>query len=156
MTCALPRRPAAVALVVAAIAMPSLIMARAAPAQAATTGTGYYWKWTDGSRAAHRILAERSYGSASSLPRLLITSAPAAPGRAVVLEFARGASWETESTGRIGSDGTATLRVNPLCAAHAWCDQTIRYRLRVDGQTAGFAVEYQRRPEAADGNAFAD
>lgn len=122
-------------------------------AQAADTG--YYWKWTDGSRSDHRVFSEADFRATSALPGLLVTSRPAAPGTAVRLEFRQGGSWTTESTGRIGSDGTVRLAVNPLCEAQHWCDETLDYRLRAGGQTASFSVDYRAVQAPTSGNPFA-
>lgn len=116
-------------------------------------GSSYYWKWSDGSKATSRSFSETTFDSPRALPRLVVTSTPPAPGRLVRLEFQHAGAWRIESTAQTNASGIATLAVNPLCESRRWCDETIRYRLRIDGQTAPLTVAYRALPQV-DANAF--
>ena len=116
-------------------------------------GSDYYWKWDDGSKATTRSFAEAAFDSPKALPRLVVTSTPPAAGKLVRLEFQHGGTWRIETTAQTGANGVATLAVNPLCESGHWCDEAIRYRLRIDGQTAPLTVTYRALPHV-DANAF--
>lgn len=123
----------------------------AAPALA--DESSYYWKWSDGSKATSRSFSETTFDSPKALPRLVVTSTPPAAGMLVRLEFQQAGAWRVESTAQTNANGIAALIVNPLCESRRWCDETIRYRLRIDGQTAPLTVTYRALLQA-DANAF--
>lgn len=119
----------------------ALIASSATPVQA---DQGYYWRWSDGSEQGARTFDQDIYGSPSSLPRLLVTAAPASPRRTVTVQFRYSGGWVTESSARTGADGVARIALNPLCEADRWCDETLQYRLVVAGQTASLTITYRR------------
>lgn len=146
------RRNALTFVVAAAITMTCTVLTTAPVSAVATSD--YYWKWSDGSRAQERVFDQARFRGPTQLPAIIVTSRPANPGASVRLEFRDGSRWILESNTHIGSDGKATVRVNPLCEANRWCDSPIDYRLRVDGQTATLAVDYRAIAPISDGNSF--
>lgn len=106
----------------------------------------YYWRWSDGSTAAVRTLAERVSGLP---PAIVVTADPARAGRLVELQFRTTSGWRTEDATRTDRSGRARLEVNPYCVDGAWCRGSFAYRLRVDGRTATLALRF--RPAASAG-----
>lgn len=103
---------------------------------------GYYWKWSDGSRAASRVFSQQTWGIPERLPRLVVTAVPAHPSHDVTLQFNYRGTWTTETSARTGADGVATISVDPYCARNTWCRGTFAYRLLVDGQRAPLRLSF--------------
>lgn len=112
-----------------------------APAQGlrSPSTVSYYWRWSDGSLADTRTLAEPASGRP---PSLIVTATPARQGRPVELQFRDAAGWHTEDVATTGRGGVAVLQINPFCEDGAWCDRQFTYRLRVEGRTAVLRVRF--------------
>jgi hypothetical protein len=100
----------------------------------------HYWRWTDGSLAAHRTLSV----PASTLPSILVTSTPAEPGRRVTLEVRIAGRWSLEDAAVEDGTGRAVLDVNPFCSSGDWCTQSFDYRVTVGSDVAPLRVSFRR------------
>lgn len=128
------------ALVAVLVLLAPLSSAAAVPSD----GPAYFWRWTDGSEARVRTLAESEYQAPSGLPRLVVQAHPATRGRSVTLQARVRGEWTTEDAGTTDGRGTVRLQLNPYCADGAWCRGSFDYRLVVDGQTAAIRVTFVR------------
>ena len=115
----------------------------AVPASAVASDQNYYWRWSDGSKAATRTFTLTKYGIASNLPTLIVTAQPASPRREVRLQFQSDGAWITESTARTDSRGVARIALDPHCGDLEWCDSTFRYQLLAGGQNARLTITYE-------------
>jgi hypothetical protein len=126
----------------------AMAVGQAAPARAddhAVTleaETGWFWEWSDGSRARSRTISEDQHRTWSALPRLRVASSPGQPGRLVTLEVRHRGRWSVEDSGVTDRTGRAHVSLNPYCADGAWCNETSTYRIRVASQTATFTVRF--------------
>lgn len=109
-------------------------------AAAEADGPAYFWRWSDGRERATRIVDTRRE---DVIPSLVVATAPATAGKRVLLQFRDGAQWRTEDAARTGSDGTATLSLNPFCEDGDWCRRTFAYRLVAGGRTAALTVTFR-------------
>ncbi|HAN70555.1 MAG TPA: hypothetical protein DCQ36_03070 [Actinobacteria bacterium] len=113
-----------------------------APGAQASPAAGWFWEWSDGSRARERVLHEVDHPIVTTMPALRVASSPAAPGRFVELQVRSGNDWLTEDSSRTDQSGSALVQVNPYCSDGGWCTGTMRYRLRVDGITASLSIRF--------------
>jgi hypothetical protein len=134
-----------------AVLLATALLAPGAPAAAAESagavasdGPAYYWRWSDGSEARVRTLAEHEYEVPSRLPRLVVQTHPATPGRRIALQARQADGWITEDSGSTDARGAVRLQLNPYCPNGDWCRSTFAYRLLVDGQTATLRVTFTR------------
>ena len=114
----------------------------AAPPANAADGTTYFWRWSDGSRAATRTFTEAAYLDAGRLPSLIVTAVPAGRRAPVRLAVRRAGHWLTEDGAATGGAGVAVVALNPYCLDGDWCDERQDYRLSVDGQSVRLAITY--------------
>lgn len=126
---------ACAALVTLALAWPPVATAAPSPA--------YYWRWSDGSRAAVRSFTDPG-DATHALPRLIVTARPAVAGVPVELQFRDHGRWLTEDVVETGRTGAASLQLNPYCRDGGWCHATFDYRLVIAGQAAAVRVTYGR------------
>ena len=134
------RRSGAVAALLVGVAL--LITGGPLPPSAAAEpdDPAYFWRWSDGRERASRVVDTRRE---DVIPRLVVATAPATAGQRVLLQFRDGARWRTEDAARTGSDGTATLSLNPFCEDGDWCRRTFTYRLVAGGRTAALTVTFR-------------
>jgi hypothetical protein len=118
------------------------LLVSAAPARAAASVD--YWRWSDGVDSAARTFDEDLYRVPAHLPRLIVSTDPAAPGQLVRLQYRQGPGWRTEAATRMDAGGVAALELNPYCPDGDWCARTYAYRLVVDGAVAPFTITYRR------------
>ena len=139
--------------IVAAVGMAAVLLpattgvANAAPAPMEPTARPmaqqFYWEWEDGSNSKRRTFWEGDYGSASALPRLIVTAEPARPQQYVKLQYREDGQWNREDADATNSRGVAYLELNPYCDNGTWCDGTWRYRLLVNGKYTNFRITYR-------------
>jgi hypothetical protein len=111
---------------------------------AAADQQSYFWRWSDGADARARTLDGGRYRSQEQLPKLIVTAEPASPRRQVTLQYRDGARWRAEDTVRTDRSGRATLELNPYCEDGSWCDETLAYRLLVNGVDSSFTLTFTR------------
>ena len=134
------RRSGATAAVLVGVAL--LVTGGPLPPSAAAepNDPAYFWRWSDGREQVARLV---DTASPHGIPSLVVATAPRTPGQRVLLQFRDGTRWRTEDAARTGSDGTATLNLNPFCQDGDWCHQTFEYRLVAGGRTAGLTVTFR-------------
>ena len=134
------RRSGAVTVLLAGLAL--LVTGGPLPRSAAAQpdDPAYFWRWSDGREQAARLIHT---APPHGIPSLVVATAPTTPGKRVLLQFRDGTRWRTEDAARTGSDGTATLSLNPFCEDGDWCRQTFDYRLVAGGRTAGLTVTFR-------------
>ena len=128
----------------AAAASLALLMSGAAPATAAQRDPGYFWEWSDGSKARSRTLSEAQYRTQARLPALVVATDPATPGRRVVLQFRDARGWQRDDVGYTDRHGVVRLEVNPYCQNGAWCRRGFSYRLVAGSSSAALALRFVR------------
>ena len=126
--------------VTASLAAVLLVVIGATPAAAGPQA--YFWRWSDGVDARARILSEGRYRTQERLPHLVAVAEPASPRRTVTLQYRDGGVWRTEDSARTDRTGRATLALNPYCEDGAWCDETVAYRLLVNGIQTAFTLTF--------------
>jgi hypothetical protein len=115
----------------------------ATPAQAGERPS-LYWKWSDGSTARTRSIPLSDAMSVDALPGLVVTTRPATPGLAVLLQYTDRTGRHTEDMARTAGDGRAHLHLNPFAANGDWARGSRTYLLVVGAQTAGLRVSFSR------------
>lgn len=111
-----------------------------------------YWTWDDNSTRLRRTFSEQDYSSLMlddppALPGIIVIDQVAANGM-VYLQYRDVGHWVTESSVRAGSDGVATLSLNPFCDTDTWCNGVYEYRLKIGRTTSWFTVRYVSLPRA--------
>jgi hypothetical protein len=104
----------------------------------------YFWQWSDGRDARERTLDEGRYRSPERLPSLIVRAWPVAPRRLVTLQYLDGGVWRREDAAVTDRSGRATLELNPYCEDGDWCDESVAYRLLVNGVDTAFTLTYTR------------
>jgi hypothetical protein len=120
----------------------SAVIVVTAPPAAATDEPAYFWRWSDGSRAAARTLSESRLDA--RMPDLVVDTHPATANRRITLQFRDHGRWRTEDSDITDASGSARLELNPYCADGAWCSRAFDYRLRAGGRTARLTVAFAR------------
>lgn len=122
-------------------------VAQAAPAPLQPTiqpmDQEFFWEWEDGSNSKRRTFYESDYGSASNLPRLIVTAEPARPQQFIKLQYREDGRWRREDGDSTNGNGVAYLELNPYCEDGSWCDGTWKYRLLVNGKYTNFRITYR-------------
>lgn len=103
------------------------------------------WQWSDGSRAATRVISQARYRTANGVPRLVVHTIPATPGRTVTLQSAGSQGWVEEDSAVTDAFGVASVSPYPLCEADQWCRGPVHYRLTSGGEHADLTVVYRAR-----------
>ncbi len=103
------------------------------------------WQWSDGSHATSRVITQGRYRSAAGVPRLVVHTIPAIPGRRVTLASAGSDGWVTEDSAVTDSAGVASVAPYPLCEEDHWCQGPVHYRLTSGQEHADLTVIYRSR-----------
>jgi hypothetical protein len=120
----------------------ALVLQVPPPATAAVQEQQWFWRWSDGSTASQRTLAEARYSSQSRLPLLVVTVRPAMTGQTVLLQFRDRTGWHDDDVGTTDGRGRVRLELNPYCPDGAWCRQTFDYRLVAGRSKAALSVRF--------------
>lgn len=112
----------------------------------------YGWSWSDGSSGTRRTFSERRYGTAASLPRLIVEASCADGARIgdrIKLQWrdAYGRYRLEDSAYVSNCNGTYKFRFYPYTSSGAWARGTYKYRLIVPGGVGYeyFEITYTRR-----------